>query len=302
MRSKIISNCLLLLTAMIWGFAFVAQVESVKYIECFTMNGTRFAIGALSLIPVMLVFEKGRRDRTEQIRTVWTSCLAGVVLFSASTLQQMGIEIIGSAGVAGFITGLYTIFIPIVCFVLFKQKTGFTTWIGAILAVVGLFLLCYDVDSGFSFGIGELLILIGAFFWTAHVIIIDRLGKNVRSIHFSFGQFSTCAALSLILMFIFEEPQVQNILDAKWAILYCGVLSVGVAYTLQVVAQKRAEPTFAAIVLSTESVFSVIGGIIFGIDPLSIFVIMGCVLIFAGIVLSQLPAKSKDSVPQTRDE
>ena len=278
---------------MIWGFAFVAQVESVKYIDTFTMNGTRFAIGALSLVPVMLIVEKGRRDRAERIRTVWTSCLAGVVLFSASTLQQMGIEMIGSAGVAGFITGLYTIFIPIACLVLFKQKTGFTTWIGAVLAVIGLFLLCYDAENGFTFGIGELLILIGAFFWTAHVIIIDRLGRNVRSLHFSFGQFSTCAALSLILMFILEEPQMQNILDAKWAILYCGVLSVGVAYTLQVVAQKRAEPTFAAIVLSTESVFSVIGGIIFGIDPLSIFVILGCVLIFSGIVLSQLPVNAK---------
>lgn len=299
MKSKIISLSLLFLTAMIWGFAFVAQVEGVEHIGSFTFNGIRFAVGAISLLPVVFLVERGRRSPEERKKTVITSLVAGVVLFSASSLQQLGIEITRSAGVAGFITGLYTVFIPITCFLLFRQKTSLSTWLGAILAVVGLFLLCYKSGQGFSFGIGELLILIGAFFWTAHVIIIDRLGKNVRSLHLSLGQFTVCAVLCLIMMFIFEEPHIPNIINAKWAILYCGVLSVGVAYTLQVVAQKRADPTFAAIVLSTEAVFSAIGGVLFGIDTLSAFGYVGCGLMFLGIVLSQLPSKKDKSDNKT---
>ena len=295
MRSKIISIALLFLTAMVWGFAFVGQVEGAKHIASFTFNGVRFVLGTISLIPVVLLLERGRRDKEERKRTVYTSVIAGVILFAASSLQQIGIEMTGSSGVAGFITGLYTVFIPIACFLFFRQKTGLYTWFGAILAVIGLFLLCYKADAGFSFGIGELLILIGAFFWTAHVIVIDRLGKSVRSLHLSLGQFAVCGALGIIAMFLFEEPSVTSILDAKWSILYCGILSVGVAYTLQVVAQKRVDPTFAAIVLSTESVFSAIGGVIFGIDTLSVFGYCGCVLMFLGIVLSQLPRKRDKS-------
>ena len=292
MKSKIVSISLLFITAMIWGFAFVGQVEGSKFIAPFTFNGIRFLLGAVSLVPVMLLFEKGKSDKAERKRTVYTSIIAGIILFAASSLQQIGIEITGSSGIAGFITGLYIVFIPIACFFLFRQKTGLYTWFGAILAVIGLFLLCYKQGAGFSFGLGEWLILIGSFFWTAHVIIIDRLGKNVRSLHLSFGQFSICAVLGLISMFIFEEPSLTNIFDAKWSILYCGIFSVGVAYTLQVVAQKRVDPTFAAIVLSTEAVFSAVGGVLFGIDTLTVFGYCGCILMFLGIVLSQLPGKS----------
>ena len=292
MKSKIVSIALLFITAMVWGFAFVGQVEGAKLIAPFTFNGVRFFLGAASLVPVMLLLEKGKSDKEEQKRTIYTSVIAGIILFAASSLQQIGIEITESSGVAGFITGLYTVFIPIACFFLFRQKTGLYTWLGAILAVVGLFLLCYKPGSGISFGLGELLILIGAFFWTAHVIVIDRLGKSVRSLHLSLGQFSVCAALGIISMFLFEEPSLTNIIDAKWSILYCGILSVGVAYTLQVVAQKRVDPTFAAIVLSTEAVFSAVGGVIFGIDTLTVFGYCGCILMFLGIVLSQLPSKS----------
>lgn len=292
MKSKIVSISLLFITAMIWGFAFVGQVEGAKLIAPFTFNGVRFVLGAVSLVPVILLLEKGKSDREERKRTIYTSIIAGVILFAASSLQQIGIEITGSSGVAGFITGLYTVFIPIACFFFFRQKTGLYTWIGAILAVIGLFLLCYKPETGISFGIGELLILIGAFFWTAHVIVIDRLGKNVRSLRLSLGQFSVCAALGIISMFVFEEPSLASIIDAKWSILYCGILSVGVAYTLQVVAQKRVDPTFAAIVLSTEAVFSAIGGVIFGIDTLTVLGYCGCLLMFFGIVLSQLPRKN----------
>ncbi len=278
-----------MLTAMIWGFAFVAQVDGVNYVGPLTLNGTRFAVGVISLLPVVLVFEKGKSNREERKKTVIASLLAGTVLFCASTLQQIGIVYTRSAGVAGFITGLYIVFIPIACFLIFRQKTGAKVWIGAVFAVIGLFLLCYKVGEGFRFGLGELLILIGSFFWTAHMILVDRLGKNLRSLHFAWGQFLVCAVLGVLSMFLFESPTLGGILDAKWAILYCGVLSVGVAYTLQVVAQKKADPTFAAILLSTESVFSAIGGAVVGMDHISLLGYVGCSFIFAGVLICQAP-------------
>ncbi|MBQ8140246.1 MAG: DMT family transporter [Clostridia bacterium] len=294
MKTKIFSTALLLLTAMIWGFAFVAQVEGANYIGPFTLNGIRFAIGVISLLPVALFFERGRSDPQTRKKTLIYSSLAGAVLFAASMLQQYGIHMTGSAGVAGFITGLYTVFIPIACFLLFKTRTGINIWIGSICAVAGLFLLCYVPGEGLSFGAGEMLLLIGSFFWTAHMIIVDRLGKQLRSLHFAWGQFAVCAVLGLIGTFIFENPTAEGVFAAKWSLLYCGVLSVGVAYTLQIVAQKKADPTFAAIVLSTESVFSAIGGLVFGIDTISLLGYVGCGFIFAGIILSQITLKKKD--------
>ena len=292
-KTNLWTNGLLLLTAMIWGFAFVAQVDGVNYVGPLTLNGTRFALGVISLLPVVLIFEKGRSGREERKKTFVASLFAGTVLFCASTLQQIGIVYTRSAGVAGFITGLYIVLIPIACFLIFRQKTGVQVWIGAVCAVVGLFLLCYKAGEGFRFGIGELLILIGSFFWTAHMILVDRLGKNLRSLHFAWGQFFVCAIWGVVSMFLFETPTLGGILEAKWAILYCGVLSVGVAYTLQVIAQKRADPTFAAILLSTESVFSAIGGAVFGMDHISALGYAGCALIFAGVLISQRPDKAK---------
>ena len=292
-KGKILNLALLFLTAMIWGFAFVAQVDGVKYVGPFTMNGVRFALGVVSLTPVVLFFERGRRGKDERKKTLIASLIAGTVLFLASTFQQIGIERTGSAGVAGFITGLYMVLIPIACFIFFKQKTGLNVWIAAFLGLGGLFLLCYKHGEGFSFGVGELLLFIGSLFWTAHVIVIDRFCKDVRPLHFSLGQFTVCAVLGIITMFIFETPTVEGLWNAKWAIFYCGVLSVGVAYTLQVVAQRRADPTFAAIVLSTESVFSAIGGAIFGTDTIAPLGYVGCIVMFAGIILSQISFGTK---------
>ena len=288
MKAKITSLLTLFLIAAIWGFAFVAQATGANYLGAFAFNGIRFAIGALSLLPVVLFFERGRSSSELRRKTVFRSILAGTVLFAASMLQQFGIEVTGSAGIAGFITGLYTVFIPIACFLLFRTKTKVNVWIGAILAVAGLFLLCYTPDEGVVFGVGEFVLLIGSFLWTAHIIIVDRLGKELISLHFAWGQFVVCALLGSVMMFIFEEPELMGIFSAKWSLLYCGVLSVGVAYTLQIVAQKRADPTYAAIILSTESLFSAIGGALFGIDNISTLGYLGCLFIFAGVVVSQI--------------
>ena len=294
-KSGALTFLLLLITAMIWGFAFVAQVVGVEHVGPFTLNGTRFTLGVISLLPVVLIFERGRVSRDERIRTVRASILAGIALFSASTLQQLGISLNRSAGIAGFLTGLYVVLVPIAGFLLFRKKTGKNVWIGAVCALVGLTLLCFKPGEGFSFGWGEVLLLIGAFFWTAHILVIDRVASNVRSLHFAWGQFAVCAVLGLVTMFLFEEPTLTGILNAKWAIAYCGILSVGVAYTLQILAQKRADPTLAVVVLSLESVFSAIGGVLFGNDSISLVGYIGCAFIFAGILISQLVFEKKDS-------
>ena len=294
MKKKLTSNAALLLAAIIWGFAFVAQVEGTKHIGSFTMIGVRFLIGIIALLPVMLIFERGRTDKAERIRTVKASLITGTVLFCASALQQFGIQITSSAGVSGFITGLYMILVPLAYFLLFRKKTGFNVWVGAIVALAGLVLLCFKQGEGFSFGIGELLLLLGSFFWTAHVMIIDHFSKDLRSLHYSWGQFAVCAVWGLIFMFAFEDVTMASLIDAKWAILYCGVMSSGIAYTLQVVGQKHADPSYAVIILSTESAFSAIGGAIFGIDRISLVGYIGCILMFVGIICTQISPKRKN--------
>ena len=293
MKRNFVPVLLCFITAAIWGFAFVAQVQGTAYIEPFTLTGVRFLIGIIALAPVVLIFEKGRVSKEERKKTVVASLVTGAILFIASSLQQFGIQITASAGIAGFITGLYTVLVPIACFLFFKKRTGINVWLGAAFALVGLFLLCYKPGEGFRFGMGELLLLIGALFWTAHVVTIDRLGKNIRSLHFAWGQFAVCAVLGIALMFVFEEPKMTDIMSAKWSLLYCGVLSSGVAYTLQVVAQKRSDPTVAAIIFSTESMFSAIGGVIFKIDRIALLGYFGCAMIFVGIIVSQIEFKRR---------
>ena len=293
MKKKILPLILCLITAAIWGFAFVAQVQGMEYIEPFTLTGIRFLIGVIVLAPVVFSFERGRVDKEERKQTVKASVITGTILFTASILQQYGIQVTASAGLSGFITGLYTVLVPVVCFIFFKKKTGINVWIGAVCAIGGLALLCYRPGEGLRLGTGELLLLIGALFWTGHVVTIDRLGKNIRSLHFAWGQFVVCAVLGCIAMFIIEAPSMTQVFNARWSLLYCGVMSSGVAYTLQVIAQKKSEPTLAAIVFSTESVFSAIGGVIFKIDHIAMLGYFGCLLIFIGIVVSQIELKRK---------
>ena len=198
MTRKLTSNLALFLAAIIWGFAFVAQVEGTKYIGSFTMIGFRFTIGIIALLPVVLIFERGRTDKKERLYTLKASLITGLVIFAALSFQQFGIELTASAGVSGFITGLYMILVPICYFLFFRKKTGLQVWIGAIFAIGGLILLCYKKGEGISFGIGELLLLIGSFFWTAHVMLIDHFGKKIRSLHYSWGQFAVCAVLGMM--------------------------------------------------------------------------------------------------------
>ena len=286
MKTKLKSTILLFLTAIIWGFAFVAQRVGAEFVGAFTFNGVRFMLGAASLIPVIMLFEKEKIDKKILKNNLIPGILAGVVLFIASTLQQYGVELTQSAGKAGFLTGLYTVLVPMIRFVMGK-KTGFLTFVGAIFAVTGLFFLCMTGDE-FSFGLGDVVLIIGAFFWAGHILVVDKYVNTTSPLKFSLVQFVVCGFLSLICAFAFEDIQWSAIKSAGVPILYGGLMSVGVAYTCQILGQKESDPTFASIVFSTESVFSAIGGALLLNEVMSGRGYLGCVLIFIGIVLSQL--------------
>jgi drug/metabolite transporter (DMT)-like permease len=290
-KNNLLASCLLTVTAIIWGFAFVAQVLGSQFLAPFSFNGIRFIIGAISLVPVIFIFERDFSDRKKFKRTVLFGMLEGCVLCIASALQQFGAEITQSAGVSGFITGLYMIMTPIAYLLVFKKKTSITVWIAALISVVGLFMLCLG-EEGLHIGMGEILLFAGTFFWTTHIILIDRVVDGISPIKFSAVQFFTCGILNIICMIPLEGAtlSLDNVVNALPALLYCGIFSAGVAYTLQVVGQKYStNPTNAAIILSTESVFSAIGGAIFGTDKIPLIGYVGCALIFCGIILSQIP-------------
>lgn len=286
MKDKIKSTSLLFLTAIIWGFAFVAQRVGADYVGAFTFNGVRFLLGAISLIPVILIFEKEKFNKKKFKNTIITGILAGVILFIASSLQQFGIVFTGSAGKAGFLTGLYIVLVPLIRFVMGK-KTSILTFFGAVFAVVGLFFLCMTGDK-ITFGIGDIVLIVGAVFWAAHILVIDKFVNLVSALKFSMVQFLTCGILGIIFALFSETIEVSAIKQAGIPILYGGLMSVGVAYTCQILGQKKADPTFASIIFSTESVFSAIGGALILREMMSGRGYLGCVLIFIGIIFSQI--------------
>ena len=294
-KKEVKSVLILLLTAAIWGFAFVAQRVGMQHVGAFTFNGVRFALGSMSLLPVINFF--GRKSKAENTDnpdvkifeeesmkvTIKSGMLAGSVLFIGASLQQVGL-IYTTAGKAGFITSLYIVLVPIFGIFL-KQKTHYTTWIGALTSVAGLYLL--SINESFSIEFGDLLEIIGAFFWAAHIQLIDRFVKNVDAIKLSCIQFATCSVLSLIAALIFEDVSLAGLKAASIPILYGGIMSTGVAYTLQAVGQKYAQPSHAAIALSMESVFAAIGGALFLYERLPGKGYAGCMLMLSGMLISQ---------------
>lgn len=286
MKVKVQSTVLLFLTAIIWGFAFVAQRVGADYVGTFTFNGIRFLLGSFSLIPVILIFEREAADKKKLLKTFYISLAAGTVLFFAASLQQYGVELTGSAGKAGFLTGLYTVLVPVFRFFLGK-KTSVLTFIGAFFAVGGLFFLCMTGNS-VSFGKGDIVLIIGAVFWAFHILIIDKFVNDVSPLKFSMMQFFVCGVLSVIGALLTETVEISSVKAAAVPILYGGIMSVGVAYTCQILGQKHSDPTFASIVFSTESVFSAVGGALLLNEIMTGRGYFGCALIFVGIVLSQI--------------
>ena len=298
-NKRLVANMLLLLTAAIWGFAFVAQRVGSQHVGAFTFNGVRFALGAISLIPLIIFFDKKKKndssddDNTEvpPKKTIIYGVLVGGALYIAATLQQVGL-IYTTAGNASFITSLYMVFVPLIGIFL-KHKIGKNSWVGVGFAVIGLYLL--SINENFSISYGDFLEVIGAVFWAIHILTIDNFSKKIDPLKLSCIQFATCSILSLVTALIFETITMSGLSKALIPIMYGGFLSVGVAYTLQVVAQKDAKPSHAAIILSMESVFGAIGGALLLGEVMSSRGYIGCVLILVGIIVSQIKFSPEES-------
>ncbi len=286
-KKELRSSVLLLITAAIWGFAFVAQRMGTMHVGAFTFTGLRFVLGSLSLVPLLIYTRKkeGKKEKNSlQSKTnIKAGIAAGSILFIAASLQQIGL-IYTDAGKAGFITGLYIVIVPIFGMFL-KQRIHISTWAGIILAVLGLYFL--SVTQGFNISKGDLYVIVGAFFWAIHILIIDHYTKKVDSIKLSFLQFATCSILSMTTAFIYEEISFQGLSAVIIPLLYGGIMSAGVAYTLQIVGQKHAKPSHAAIAMSMESVFASIGGYLILKEVLGVRGYIGSALMLAGMLLSQ---------------
>lgn len=299
------TNLLLVLTAAIWGFAFAAQREGAQYVGAFSFNAARFALGALSLLPVMAILRSRAttpfRTPSPRLTAAWGGA-AGLVLFTASTLQQVGIETT-TAGKASFITGLYIVLVPVLGLVL-GHRTNARTWTGVVLAVAGLWLLSFV--PGFSLVAGDGLVLIGAFFWAIHILVIDRANLDVDALQLSAVQFATTAVLSAVAAVATEATPFAGLGDAVVPVLYAGLISVGIAYTLQVVAQQWAKPAHAALILSLETVFGAVGGALVLGERMTARGYAGSLLILTGIMVSQLPRRARPQAwpfqPESRDD
>ncbi|UCF63465.1 MAG: DMT family transporter [bacterium] len=281
------SDLILLLTAAIWGFAFVAQRAGTEFLGPFIFNGIRFAIGSLWLLPFILLKKRTKASvKSAGIKRSFgkSVILLGAVLFIAASFQQIGVAYT-TAGKAGFITGLYVIIVPFLA-ILLRKKTGLLTWVSAALALTGLYLL--SMNGHWILQKGDLLVLISAFFWAIHVMVIDYQVDRWEPLFLAFWQFLICSLLSLSFGFIFETYQWEAIYQAAIPILYTGLFSVGIGYTLQIVAQREAHPAHAAIIMSLEGVFAVIGGWIILAELLMMRELLGCLLMLVGMLLSQI--------------
>ncbi|WP_051689775.1 DMT family transporter [Pelobacter seleniigenes] len=287
-RNAFRADLLLLLTAAIWGFAFVAQRVGMDHVGPFTYNGIRFAIGSLSLLPLIILTKRKEPAAIPggDARAILVGGLmAGIILFAGASLQQAGL-VYTTAGNAGFITGLYVVIVPLLG-LFWKQNPGAGTWIGAILAAVGLYFLSVS-DGLSSISFGDLLVLLSAFFWAGHVLLIGWLAPKMNSLKLASAQFAICALFSLLVAAGTEVISWAGILRATLPILYGGLFSVGIAYTLQVVAQRHAHPAHSAILLSLEGAFAALGGWLLLDEVLTGRALLGCALMLGGMLLSEL--------------
>lgn len=290
MKKKQLGNSLLLLlTATIWGSAFVAQSVGMEHVGPFAFTFSRSIIGGIVLLPCILFLGKWKKGFATKEEWIGGIC-CGIALCVASNFQQVGMQYT-TVGKAGFITALYVVLVPIFGIFL-KKRVSLLIWGCVAVSVAGLYLLCIP-EGAFVLAFGDLLVLICAVLFSVHILVIDHFSPKGDGVVISCIQFFTCGILSGIPMLFFENPSIGNVLDAKWAILYAGVLSSGVAYTLQVVAQKNVNPTVASLILCLESVVAVLAGWVMLGEEMSSREIWGCVLMFAAIVVAQLPVPEK---------
>ena len=284
------ADLLLLLTAGIWGLAFVAQRVGMDYVGPYTYNALRFALGSLSLLPLIYLSARKRRRQQPELpqgdgRAILVGgMIAGLALFAGSSFQQVGL-VYTTAGNAGFITGLYVVMVPLLG-LFWKQRPTAGTWVGAVLAATGLYFL--SVTEDLTLKPGDFLVLISAFFWSVHVLVIGWLSPKMDSLKLSAVQFAVCSLFSLLVALAIETMTLASILAATMPIIYGGLFSVGIAYTLQVVAQRHAHPAHSAIILSLEGSFAALGGWLLLGEILSPRGLLGCALMLSGMILSEL--------------
>lgn len=296
MKQQIKSSLILLLTATIWGVAFVAQSVGMEYIGPFTFNAIRCVLGGLVLIPVILVLKKKKEigaenQEKEDKKTLWTGGIAcGVILCIASNLQQFGI-MEASVGKSGFFTALYIVMIPVIG-IFIGKRPGIKLWFCVALAVVGMYLLCMK-DGSFTIEQADIMLLLCALAFSFHILVVDYFSPKVGGVKMSCIQFFVCGVLSAVGMLFTETPDISNIQAAWLPLLYAGLLSCGVGYTLQIVGQKGINPVIASLIMSLESVISALAGWVILGQVLSPKEILGCVLMFVAIIITQIPIGNK---------
>lgn len=278
---------ILALTAFIWGTSFVSQRIGMNYLEPFTFNGVRSIIGGLTLIPFILFFRSNENYQRKELITGGVLC--GILLFAATSMQQIGIQYT-TAGKAGFITAFYIVLVPIYGIFL-KKKTGLKVWIAVAIALLGLYFLC--ITEKFTIGKGDIYIFICALIFACHILVIDYFSPKVSGIKMSCIQFLVCGIISIPFMFILETPKISAMTTGILPLLYSGIFSCGIAYTLQILGQKNANPAIASLIMSLESCFSVLSGWLILGERMSAKESAGCVLMFAAIIIAQLPGREK---------
>ncbi len=297
-QQQLKGSLMLLACALICGLSFVAQSVGSEHVGPFTFNGIRSLIGAFFLIPCVIFFDKqagksfsiwGTANKIERRNLVTGGIICGIILTIASTLQQFGIGYT-SVGKAGFITTLYIIIVPLLGLIFHKPATKLQ-WFSVLIASVGLYFIC--ITENFSVNYGDMIILLCSCFFALHIIVIERFSVMVDGVRMSLLQFAICGILSLPAILFYEIPTEETLGQAWLPILYAGIMSCGIAYTLQILGQKYVNVVLASIILSMESVFSVLAGWLLLGEQLALREIAGCALVFSAIILAQLPSKNK---------
>lgn len=290
-KNNISGSIILMITALIWGTAFVAQSVGMNYVGPFTFIAARYIVGGLFLLPCIYTLDIINKNTSKVKKSydrrnlIIGGVLCGIILFAASSFQQIGMQYT-TVGKSGFITALYIIIVPLIG-LLFKKSISTKVWISVCISIVGLYILC--INESFSISIGDILTLICAFCFSIHILIIDKYSLIVDAVRMSCIQFFVAGFLGLIFMIVFEEPNVTSIFSGFNTIIYAGVMSSGVAYTLQIIGQKNTTPVMATLIMSLESVFAAISGWIILGEVLSFKEFIGCCLVFIAIILAQLP-------------
>ena len=308
-HQKLLGNALLLLTAMIWGTAFVFQRTGMESIEPITFNAARMALAALAIGIVAFLPRKNNAKSASQSEaekkryrknTITGGIFCGVFLSLGSIFQQMGL-VYTTAGKAGFITAMYMLLVPVIGFVFFKRKNTWLVWLAVLVGIAGMYFLC--INGSFSLSHGDTLVCLCALFFSFHILCCDYFVRRCDPLRLSALQFATATVLSAAVAAFTEQPTVQKLVSALIPILYCGLVSGGIGYTLQIVAQKFTDPAIASLLMSMESVFAVLAGTLFLHERMSAREIFGCVLMFAAIVLVQIPLpKSKTRKRRSTEE